>query len=204
LSLKGETVREVNLVLAGVGGQGTILMSELLGNASVMEGLRVRGAEVLGMAQRGGSVMTLVRFGSEVHAPLVPEGKGDVMVSMEPSESLRNILYLAKGGTAIINLKRQVPPSTFLKISKYGDINEILSKIRQHAGKVMTLDAISLAEKAGSTLAANVVMLGALIASGKVPLKPETIRKVLSERFKGKTLEINLKAFELGMNAVKT
>jgi len=204
LSLKGETVREVNLVLAGVGGQGTILMSELLGNASVMEGLRVRGAEVLGMAQRGGSVMTLVRFGSEVYAPLVPEGKGDVMVSMEPSESLRNILYLAKGGTAIINLKRQVPPSTFLKISKYGDINEILSKIRQHAGKVMTLDAISLAEKAGSTLAANVVMLGALIASGKVPLKPETIRKVLSERFKGKTLEINLKAFELGMNAVKT
>ena len=204
MSLKGETVREVNLVLAGVGGQGTILMSELLGNASVMEGLRVRGAEVLGMAQRGGSVMTLVRFGSEVHAPLVPEGKGDVMVSMEPSESLRNILYLAKGGTAIINLKRQVPPSTFLKISKYGDINEILSKIRQHAGKVMTLDAISLAEKAGSTLAANVVMLGALIASGKVPLKPETIRKVLSERFKGKTLEINLKAFELGMNAVKT
>ena len=204
MSLKGETVREVNLVLAGVGGQGTILMSELLGNASVMEGLRVRGAEVLGMAQRGGSVMTLVRFGSEVHAPLVPEGKGDVMVSMEPSESLRNILYLAKGGTAIINLRRQVPPSTFLKISKYGDINEILNKIRQHASKVMTLDAISLAEKAGSTLAANVVMLGALIASGKVPLKPETIKKVLSERFKGKTLEINLKAFELGMNAVKT
>jgi len=198
--LSGE-VKEVNIVIAGVGGQGAILLSEILGEAAIIEGLKVRGSEILGMAQRGGSVITVVRLGSDVFSPLVPEGKGTVLIGMEPSEALRNIRYLAKGGTAVVNVRPIVPPSVFLGLSKYGDVNEILDKIRQAAGKLIALDAVSLAEKAGSTLATNVVILGALIGTGEVPIKPETIKKVLSERFKGEVLKINLKAFELGMEA---
>lgn len=193
-------VKEVNLVLAGIGGQGTILISDILGNAAIAEGLRVRGAEVLGMAQRGGSVMSLLRLGSDVLAPLPPEGKG-IILAMEPSEALRNIKYLAEGGTAIINSKKVIPPAVFLGQTKYGDLKEIINRIKQVAEKVIMVNALDLAEKAGTSLASNIVMLGALIASGEIPLKPDTIRQVIDRRFSGKLIEINLRAFELGLNS---
>ena len=99
-------VKEFNVLITGVGGQGVILMSELLGNAAVSDDLNVRGSEVLGMAVRGGPVISTIRIGSEVHGPLIPMGKCDVLAGMEPSEALRNITYLSPS-----SLVMQTPPS---------------------------------------------------------------------------------------------
>ena len=111
-------VKEVNILIVGVGGQGVISMSELLGQAVVDSGLNVRGSEVLGMAVRGGSVVSTIRIGSEVYGPLIPRGKGDIIVGMEPAEALRNIAYLSKTGMVIINTEAIIPPRALNQVTK--------------------------------------------------------------------------------------
>jgi indolepyruvate ferredoxin oxidoreductase beta subunit len=106
--------KEINVIICGVGGQGIVLMSEILGNAAVKDGLNVRGSEVLGMAQRGGPVFSNIRMGSEAYAPLTPDGKCNILVAVEPSESLRNVSYLSKSSVVILNVRKIVPPSVFM------------------------------------------------------------------------------------------
>ncbi|GAH36815.1 unnamed protein product, partial [marine sediment metagenome] len=102
-------IKEFNILITGVGGQGVILMSELLGKAAVEEGLKIRGSEILGMAVRGGSVTSIIRIGDEVYGPLIPLGKCDTLIGMEPSEALRNITYLSKSSLVILNTAAIVP-----------------------------------------------------------------------------------------------
>jgi indolepyruvate ferredoxin oxidoreductase, beta subunit len=192
-------VKELNIIMAGVGGQGVVLMSEILGNAAVRDGLKVRGSEVLGMAQRGGSVFSNIRFGDEVFAPLTTEGKCDILVALEPSEALRNIQYLNKNSIVITNIRKIVPSTVSMGKSHYPEIKEIEAKLKQVAGRVILVDAIDLAEKAGNRQATNVVMLGTMFGCGKMPIALETVKASVLERVPPKAAAVNLKAFDMGM-----
>lgn len=155
--------KEINIIICGTGGQGVVLVSELLGSAAVRGGVPVKGSEVLGMAQRGGSVFSNLRLGGDVISPMTPEGKCDVIIAVEPSEALRNIQYLAKNGVVVLNTTTVLPYTVFLGKSGYPTQDQIISGLKKVTDRIITLDASGLAKQAGSLQAANVVMLGALL-----------------------------------------
>ncbi len=196
-------VKEFNILITGVGGQGVILMSELLGKSAVKDGLKVRGSEILGMAVRGGSVTSAIRIGDEVYGPLIPMGKCNVLVAMEPAEALRNITYLSKSSLVILNTAVTVPFTVPLGQSKYPSLAEILEKLNKASGRIVKMDAAKLAQEAGSLLTTNIVMLGALFGTEQLPIKIATIKKSIQERFPAKVAPINLKAFDLGYEACR-
>lgn len=191
-------VKELNIIICGTGGQGVVLMSELLGNAAVSDGLKVMGSEVLGMAQRGGSVFSNIRLGDGVYAPLTPDGKCDVLVAVEPSEALRNIQYLNANSLVILNTRKVIPTTVSLGQSTYPEMEQVTARLSQAAGRLITLDAVEIAEKAGNRLATNVVMLGALFGTGIMPINTETIKNLVAERVPPKALKANMAAFDLG------
>jgi indolepyruvate ferredoxin oxidoreductase beta subunit len=197
------TTKEINIIICGVGGQGVVLMSELLGNAAVRDGVAVKGSEVLGMAQRGGSVFSNIRLGGDTLAPLTPEGNCDVLIAVEPSEALRNIQYLARGGVVVLNSRQVYPFTVFLGKSGYPEIDQIQARLEKVTDRIVTLDAATLAQQAGSLQATNVVMLGALYGTGLLPITLETAKEAILSRFKAKVGEINIKAFELGYETVR-
>ena len=128
-------INEFNVVIAGVGGQGVILMSELLGNAAIAEGINVRGSEVLGMAVRGGSVSSTIRLGDEALAPLAPLGKTDVLVGMEPSETLRNINNITENTLVILNTEKVIPFSVSSLGSTYPELETVTEKLKKASKK---------------------------------------------------------------------
>lgn len=191
-------VKELNIIITGVGGQGVVLMSEILGNAAVRDGLHVLGSEVLGMSQRGGSVFSNIRLGDQIYGPMVPDGKCDLLCALEPSEALRNVQALNHGSTVILNTRKVIPATVSLGECDYPEIGQIAEKLRSIAGKVITLDAQDLAEKAGSRQSVNVVMLGTLFGCGTMPIRTDTVKAIIRERFATKVAEANIKAFDLG------
>ncbi len=195
--------KELEVIICGVGGQGVVLMSELLGNAAVRDGIAVKGSEVLGMAQRGGSVFSNLRLGSGIYAPLTPEGKCDVMVAVEPSEALRNIQYLSRSSMVVLNTREVKPFTVFLGSSGYPALEEILEKLKRASERVIALDAARLAQEAGNLQTTNVVMLGALFGTGLMPIKVETAKEVVKARVPVKAIDVNLKAFDLGYEEVQ-
>jgi indolepyruvate ferredoxin oxidoreductase beta subunit len=195
--------KELNIIICGVGGQGVVLMSEFLGNASVNGGLQVKGSEVLGMAQRGGSVFSNLRLGSDAYAPLTPEGKCDVLIAVEPSEALRNMHYLTKDSVVVLNTREVKPFTFYLGKSGYPSQEAMIKKLKEVAKQVITLDATELAQEAGSAQSANVVMLGALYGTGLMPINDESMKEVITGRFKGKVGDINIRAFDMGCEAVR-
>jgi indolepyruvate ferredoxin oxidoreductase beta subunit len=195
--------KELNIIICGVGGQGVVLLSEFLGNAAVRGGLEVKGSEVLGMAQRGGSVFSNLRLGSDAYAPLTPEGKCDVLLAVEPSEALRNIQYLMKYSVVVLNSREVKPFTVYLGKSGYPSAEEILAKLKEVTDNVVTLDATQIAIEAGSAQSANVVMFGALYGTGLMPISDESAKAVILDRFKGKVGEINIRAFDMGCETVR-
>lgn len=195
-------VKELNIILGGVGGQGIILMSELLGHAAVQDGLDIQGSEVLGMAQRGGSVFSNIRIGGNICAPLTPQGKCDILVAVEPSEVLRYLSELSKSSLVIINTREVKPYTVSIGQSGYPAMDAILEKVRKVTDKIITMDATEIAEKAGNLLTANTVMLGALFGSGRMPVSIETMKELLKHRVPAHASEANLNAFELGYETV--
>jgi len=193
-----EMVREFNILITGVGGQGVILMSELLGKAAIVDGLSVRGSEILGMAVRGGSVTSIIRVGEDVYGPLIPAGKCDIVIGLEPSEALRNASYLSKSGLVILNTVPIIPFTVSLGRSSYPTLEQVVEKLNSIASKIIKLDAAQIAQEAGSLLAANVVMLGALLGTELLPLKVATINERIQARFAAKVAPVNIKAFDLG------
>ena len=173
-------------------------MSGLLGDVAVGQGLRVRGSEVLGMAVRGGSVMSVVRIGDDVHGPLIPMGKGDILVGMEPAEALRNITYMSGAGLVILNTTMVVPYTVTLGAGEYPPLETIIDRLKRVVGSVVALDATRIAEEAGSPMAANMVMMGALLASERLPIPAETMKEAIQASFSPKLAPVNLKAFDLG------
>jgi indolepyruvate ferredoxin oxidoreductase beta subunit len=196
-------VKEFNILITGVGGQGVILMSELLGKAAVADGLRVRGSEILGMAVRGGSVTSSIRIGEDVYGPLIPTGKCQALVGMEPSEALRNISYLSKSSLVLLNTAVTAPFTVFIGESSYPSLEEIIGQLGKASGKIVQLDAAETAQEAGSLLATNIVMLGALFGTEQLPIKIATVKETIRERFPAKVAPLNIKAFDLGYEACR-
>jgi len=196
-------IKEFNILITGVGGQGVILMSELLGKSAVADRLRVRGSEILGMAVRGGSVTSAIRIGDEVYGPLIPVGKCNVLVGMEPAEALRNIVYLSKSSLVILNTALTIPFTVSVGESEYPTLAEILEKLNKASGRIVKLDAAKLAQEAGSLLTTNIVILGALFGTEQLPIKIATVKESIRERFPAKVAPVNIKAFDLGYEACR-
>lgn len=191
---------ECDIVIVGVGGQGVILISDILGRAAVRAGKPVRGAETHGMAQRGGSVINYTRIGCRF-SPMVPSGCADVLLALEPAEALRFGHYLSGEGIALVNTLPVLPITVTTGKASYPPVNEILSPLREICREVMPMDATSLAKTAGTAQAMNVVMLGAL--SKYIPLSEKLLLDTLCDVVPRKYLEVNRRAFELGKAEVE-
>jgi indolepyruvate ferredoxin oxidoreductase beta subunit len=194
---------EYNIILAGVGGQGVLLLAEILGNAAVKDGLNVRVSEVHGMAQRGGSVVSDVRIGEKVLAPMVLEGTADAIVGLEPIEALRSIKFANDKTLVLMNTAITKPGATSQNM-QYPPLQTITEKIALFTKNIVTIDATAIAKKLGNVAIQNIVMLGALAAVGKLPVKLETIKSSIRESVPEKYVEINMKAFDVGYNRVST
>jgi indolepyruvate ferredoxin oxidoreductase beta subunit len=195
-------MKEFNVVLAGVGGQGTILAAEVLGTAAVIDGLNVRVSEIHGMAQRGGAVVSTVRIGENVRVPTVLEGQADVLLGFEPLETLRNLRY-ASERTLVIMSSEQIPPTELsAKNLIYPSLDDVKAKILRFTRRIVVVDAARLAEEAGSSLAQNSVMVGALAAVKVFPVKVGSLVEALKQLVPSKHVESNVKAFDLGYEAV--
>ena len=191
-------MKKSNILIVGVGGQGTLLASVLLGNLALMKGYDVKLSEVHGMAQRGGSVVTHVKVSEgTVASPLIEEGDADVIIAFEELEAYRWLPYLKKGGTMYVNTQQIMPMPVIMGKAQYPD--NIMDVLNEKAGTVKAFDALSIAEKCGSVKAVNVVLLGA--ASKDLPFDESAWIKVIEENVKPKFIELNKKAFEMGRNA---
>ncbi|MDH7597065.1 MAG: indolepyruvate ferredoxin oxidoreductase subunit beta [Methanothrix sp.] len=183
-----------DMVIVGVGGQGVILISEIIGRAALRAGIPVRAAETHGMAQRGGSVINHTRLGC-VYGPMVPEGGADILLALEPAEALRYGRYLSRGGVALVNTKPVLPTTVTTGQFRYPDIEEILAPLRSVA-RVIAINATEIAERAGNPQTANIVMLGAM--SRFMPIEEALLLDALRDSVPGKYIDANVRAFELG------
>ena len=184
-----------NIMIVGVGGQGTLLASRILGNAVIRKGYDVKVSEVHGMSQRGGSVVTYVKFGDAVHSPIIDKGEADIILAFECLEAYRALPWLKKGGKMIVNNQMINPMPVITGAVDYP--TDILCKL----GTVVDLtavDALALAREAGNAKAVNVVLIGVMAKNTEIPYDEwvETIKTTVPAKF----LEANLKAFDLGYN----
>ena len=191
---------ECDLVIVGVGGQGVILISDVIGRAAVLAEKPVCGAETHGMAQRGGSVINHTRIGCSF-SPLVALGGADVLLALEPGEALRFARYLSPEGVALVNTRPVFPARVTAGLASYPPIPKILSSLSEHCSRVLDMDATALASRAGTAQAMNVVMLGAL--SRFIPLSEESILQSLAQVVPSRFLEVNKRAFALGKAEVE-
>ncbi len=196
-------MKEFNIILAGVGGQGTLLAAEALGMAAVRDGLNVRVSEIHGMAQRGGAVVSAVRIGEGVFASTVMEGKADVLLGFEPFETLRNLKYASEKTLVLMSTEKIPPAELAARNIKYPSMKEISGKISCFTKNLVIVETPRLAREAGSSLTQNFVLVGSLAATGKIPVAPESIKAALRELVSPKHLDMNLKAFKLGFDSVK-
>ncbi|AJE03345.1 indolepyruvate oxidoreductase subunit beta [Geobacter pickeringii] len=185
-----------NILLVGVGGQGILLASEILSEAFMLAGFDVKKSEIHGMSQRGGSVVSHVRYGREVFSPIVPEGEGDILFGFEILETYRSLPLLKKGGTVVANDLRIQPPSVLLGQEPYPE--GLPEQIRAQFPDFLLVDGQKLAAEAGNPRAANTVLLGAV--SKRLDIAEEYWLKALEKMVPAKALEINRTAFRLGRN----
>mgnify|MGYP000023411249 CR=1 FL=1 len=190
---------KIEIILAGVGGQGILTMASLLGRAAVKTGLNVLVSEVHGMAQRGGIVKCDVRMG-DINSPLVARGSADVIVSTEPVEALRQIDKANKDTIVVTDVNPVVPPSVIFEGVEYPSVKKILDEVKRNCKEVYAIDANSLAIKAGDIISKNIVLLGALSALDILPFSHELLLKIIEERLPNK--DINSKAFNLGREEI--
>ena len=187
-----------NIIIVGVGGQGSLLASKLLGQLLLSEGYDVKVSEVHGMSQRGGSVITYVRFGDKVYSPVVDKGEADFIVSFEILETARWISYLKPNGQIVTNTQQIDPMPVITGAATYPE--NLVEKMRAKGFKVDAMDCLSLARKAGSQKAVNIVLLGRLSHYFDIP--QDSWQAALKACVPAKFLELNKKAFELGKTAI--
>jgi len=188
------------LIIVAVGGQGNLLASKVLGEAALISDIPVRMSEIHGMAQRGGVVESAIVFG-DAKSTIISDGEADMLVGFEPSETLR-ALNKCNSDTVVITNTAPLPPFTVgLGIGVYPDMDELKNLIDAKSAKFISFDGIDLAKKAGNVMSLNIVLLGALIQTGTLPLTPESIKRAIETTTKKAFLETNLKAFELGFEA---
>ena len=187
----------LNVLIVGVGGQGTLLASKFLGAAAALSGKDVKVSEVHGMSQRGGSVITCVKIGDKIASPIIDEGEADVILAFEQLEAIRWLPYLKKGGTVITNIQKINPMPVVFGAAKYPD--NILEVLEKSDIELVTLDALKMAEECGSVKAVNVVLLGVL-ASKLTEVSKDIWTESLKRVIPAKLYDINEKALQKGLN----
>ena len=187
-------------LLCGVGGQGVVLASKLIAYAAMEQGKFVRTTETIGMAQRGGSVVSHVRMGAEVHSPLIPLKSADMLLAFEPAEAVRCLPYLKEGGTVIVSSKAVKPVTATLSGSTYEGI-EMLDYLKKNVENLAILDGEEICSQAGSSRVLNVALLGAAAASGVLDISAEEMESAVAGNVKEKFLDMNRKALTLGITA---
>ena len=186
-----------SIMIVGVGGQGSLLASRLLGNVLLAQGYDVKVSEVHGMSQRGGSVVTYVKYGDKVYSPVVEKGEADAVISFEMLEAARCLPYLKKGGHLITSSQQIDPMPVITGAAQYPE--DLAGKIKAAGVDLVAVDALALAEQAGTAKASNVVLMGVFASLTDFP--EELWQSALEQCVPPKFLELNKKAFELGKNA---
>lgn len=192
------------IVVAGVGGQGTLLASRLLAEAAIKAGMHVKIGETYGMAQRGGPVMGHIQIGGETNNPQIRKGEADVLIGFEPAEAVRRgITYLKKDGLAVINTRKTAPVEVVSGMVPYPAMDRLFGLLKQVTENIHLFDATGIAEEAGDPITTNIVMLGAIVESGLLPYSEEIVLETLRESLRPQFLELNMRAFELGKQAYR-
>ena len=188
-----------NILLCGVGGQGIVLASKLIAQAAMENSLPVMSAETIGMAQKGGSVFSHVRIGSDLSTPMIPKGGADVIIGFEPAEAVRMLPYLKKEGTVIVNSCPTKPVTAMLSASSYTG-KEMLAYLKKNVERLTVVDCERAASEIGSLKVVNMILLGAAAATGELPISMADIKSCLAKRLKPQLLEMNYKALEYTLN----
>lgn len=186
-----------DIILCGVGGQGTILASKLIATAAMERGIVVKTAETIGMAQRGGSVFSHVRLGEGFACPLMARGMADLIIAFEPAEAVRQLPYLKPDGCVVVSTRPVVPVSAMTGGPAY-DLDALLGYLRAQVGNLVEIDADAAAEELGSAKCLNVVLLGAAARAGALGLSCEDLRAALHRRLPARLWELNERALEYG------
>lgn len=186
-----------DILLCGVGGQGTVLASKLIASAAMRDGNTVHSTETIGMAQRGGSVTSHVRIGDDAYSPLIPFGSADLILAFEPAEAVRNLNYLKKDGIVIVNSVPVKPVTESLRSTGY-DGTDMIDYLKKKCSSVIVVNAEEICSEIGSSKVFNVAILGAAVATGKTGLLRENVISEIEERVKEKFKEINMLAFKKG------
>lgn len=192
-------MKDIAMVIAGVGGQGVITATTIIGYAALKSGLNAISSEVHGMAQRGGIVTVDMRIGTK-RSPLIGKGEADIILGFEPVEAYRAMEKLKKDGIMIVSTNPIIPFTVGIGVEKYPDLKELLNDMRKKIERVVEIDALSLAKKAGNPSGLNMVMIGA--ASKYLGIPAENFEEVIRDYFPDRFVEANLKAFRLGREAV--
>ena len=202
IGYRGEEMK-YTVQIVGVGGQGVLLASNVLGNAAMSAGMKVMMSEVHGMAQRGGSVLSTVRIGDEVFSPLEAEGGADMIMGFEPAETVRSLHLGNKDTRILMNLDPVLPSMVAAGFEEYPDIQSLVDAVRSVNAHVYTIGATSIAIEAGKAVAANAVMIGAMAAVDGFPLSKQQLYDSLVSQVPAKFRDLNVDAFERGFNAVR-
>jgi len=190
------------LIIVAVGGQGNLLASKVLGEAALLSGVPVRMSEIHGMAQRGGVVESAIVFG-DAESTIISDGEADILVSFEPSEALRAMKRCNSNTVVITNLSPLPPFTVAIGKGIYPDLTVAQKLIREKTARLIAFDAVKLATDAGNVMAVNMVLLGALIQTGIIPLSAENVKTAIRTRTKKTFVDINLKAFNFGYEAAE-
>lgn len=193
----------LNIFICGVGGQGLVLLTSVIGHACAQTQTKVITGEMYGLSQRSGAVSVHLRLGEDAYSPLIPYGQADILLALEAIEPLRYIEYLKKDGVVLMNTRMMHPPvetSNLVadKEAKYITFKEIVSQLRKWTPNIAVVDALKLAKEAGNVRTENTVFLGCLSALESFPPKEESIKRSIADAVPKKTIEQNLKAFDLG------
>jgi len=187
-----------NVQMVGVGGQGVLLASMVIGNAAMAKGMEVAMSEVHGMAQRGGSVTSTIRMGEEVISPLIPKGGADLLLAFEPIEAYRSLGFSNEGTYIVTNTHPIIPITVSMGVDKYPEMDEVISALREASGRVIPIDATELAVEEGGAIATNSVLMGAVAAVKNFPISREELLRSLMDRVPKKFSEMNERAFQRG------
>ena len=182
-----------NIILCGVGGQGTILASRLIATAAMNKDIPIKTAETIGMAQRGGSVFSHLRLGQGTNSPLIAKGEVDLIIGFEPGETVRQLPFLKKGGAVVVSRRPVMPVSAMIGKSSY-DPEKMIDYLKEHTERLIIVDADRAARDLGSARTLNVVLLGAALESGELGLTEEDLETAIQQKVPEKFVELNKKS----------
>ena len=187
------------IILCGVGGQGTVLASKLISASAMETGLSVMSAETIGMAQRGGSVTSHIRIGEGVYSPMIAFGGADTIIGFEPGEAARMLPFLKEGGSVVVSSGVVIPVTEALVRSDYSSEN-MVGYLREHVERLTVVNTDTAIREVGTAKVLNIILLGASIAAGALPVTADTLMKMIERRVPEKYIDLNRKALEYGLS----